>query len=94
MIDNTVIGERLRECRKRQRLTLKAIENLAGVSATHISEIERGKTSPTIGALSKIAHALGKDITFFVEDEPLADICNLKQEDMQALPLPLASRTR
>ena len=39
-------------------LTLKEIEAKVGVSATHVSEVERGKTSPTVGALSKIAAAL------------------------------------
>jgi len=74
MIENGTLGERIKECRQRQELTLKAIEARAGVSATHISEIERGKTSPTVGALAKIATALGKDITYFLEREVRADV--------------------
>jgi transcriptional regulator with XRE-family HTH domain len=46
MIDNEVLGQRLKACRTEAGLTLKAMEARAGVSATHISEIERGKTSP------------------------------------------------
>jgi transcriptional regulator with XRE-family HTH domain len=87
-VDNHIIGSRLKEVRKSLDLTLKAIEARAGVSATHISEIERGKTSPTIGALGKIASALGKDITYFLEKEPLDDVCHQVPAERGAEPLP------
>ncbi len=44
--------------RFRHNMTLKDVAVKSGMSATHISEIERGKTSPTIGCLQKIAAAL------------------------------------
>lgn len=88
MIDNETLGSRVKACRVGQGLTLKTIEARAGVSATHISEIERAKTSPTIGALSKIAAALNKDITYFLESEPLDDVCHLKAGDRSPLELP------
>lgn len=53
-----LLGKRIRRIRQERNLTLKQIEARVGVSATHISEIERGKTSPTIQALDKIAQAL------------------------------------
>jgi transcriptional regulator with XRE-family HTH domain len=53
-----LLGRRIRRIRQEKGLTLKQIEGRVGVSATHISEIERGKTSPTIQALEKIARAL------------------------------------
>jgi transcriptional regulator with XRE-family HTH domain len=53
-----LLGRRIRRIRQEKGLTLKQIEARVGVSATHISEIERGKTSPTIQALEKIANAL------------------------------------
>ena len=74
MIDNEVLGQRLKACRTEAGLTLKAMEARAGVSATHISEIERGKTSPTIGALEKMARALDRDLTYFLESEALDEI--------------------
>jgi len=52
------IGERIKRVRLARNLTLKEVERKAKVSATHISEIERGLTSPTIGALQRIAAAL------------------------------------
>jgi transcriptional regulator with XRE-family HTH domain len=88
MVDNHPIGNRLKERRRELELTLKAIEARAGVSATHISEIERGKTSPTIGSLSKIAAALGKDITYFLEKDELDEVSHLRPEQREAEPLP------
>jgi len=53
------LGRRIKLLRVSRELTLKELEERGGLSATHISEIERGKASPTVGALGRIAHALG-----------------------------------
>ncbi len=58
MSDKSSVGERIKRARLAKDLTLKEVERKAKVSATHISEIERGLTSPTVGALSRIASAL------------------------------------
>lgn len=68
------LGRRIKKVRESKKLTLKAIEAAAGISATHVSEIERGKTSPTLGALLRIAGALGKDPAYFIEDEELGEV--------------------
>jgi transcriptional regulator with XRE-family HTH domain len=67
------VGRRVRMSRFRRKLTLKDVARRSGMSATHISEIERGKTSPTIGALQRIASALEERPAHFVEerDAPL-----------------------
>ena len=49
-----LLGRRVRRIRQDKGLTLKQIEAKVGVSATHISEIERGKTSPTIQAVRNL----------------------------------------
>ncbi len=68
------VGSRVRMARFRRNMTLKEVAQRSGMSATHISEIERGKTSPTIGALQRIAAALYERSAHFVEerDTPLA----------------------
>src|SRR6185503_15856285 len=53
------LGRRIKMLRVSCGLTLKDLEERGGISATHVSEIERGKASPTVGALSRIARALG-----------------------------------
>ena len=68
------IGERLKRYRLEKKQTLKEIEALSGVSATHISEIERGKSSPTVGALIRIANALGSEASYFVEADELSQV--------------------
>lgn len=61
------VGRRVRLARFRHSMTLKDVAVKSGMSATHISEIERGKTSPTIGCLQKIAAALNERPAHFVE---------------------------
>jgi transcriptional regulator with XRE-family HTH domain len=61
------VGQRIRLARFRHDMTLKDVAVKSGMSATHISEIERGKTSPTIGCLQKLAGALGEPPAYFVE---------------------------
>ncbi len=79
------VGRRLKEVRKAREMTLKEVAQASGMSPTHISEIERGKTSPTVGALKRIAAALGKDTAFFVEEEPLPRVSVVKKEDRETV---------
>jgi transcriptional regulator with XRE-family HTH domain len=82
------VGRRLKEVRRELGMTLKEVAESSGMSPTHISEIERGKTSPTVGALRKIAGALGKETAFFVENKPLPRISVVKKEDRETVLLP------
>jgi transcriptional regulator with XRE-family HTH domain len=74
MLDKAELGRRIKKIRESKHLTLKNIESVASISATHISEIERGKTSPTLGALMRISKALGKDPAYFIEEQELGDV--------------------
>jgi quercetin dioxygenase-like cupin family protein len=71
------LGRRIRKLRVDRRMTLKQVEMACGLSATHLSEIERGRTSPTIGALMRISRSLGKRPSFFIEREELADVARV-----------------
>ncbi len=71
MLTKKELGRRLRMSRFEKGLTLKDVARLSGMSATHISEVERGKTSPTIGALERITGALGENPAHFVREENL-----------------------
>ncbi|MBD3368310.1 MAG: helix-turn-helix domain-containing protein [Candidatus Eisenbacteria bacterium] len=74
MLDKAELGKRVKVERLSKGMTLKQVAEAAGMSPTHISEIERGRTSPTVGALLRIAHALGRSATFFVEEERLPTV--------------------
>jgi transcriptional regulator with XRE-family HTH domain len=70
------LGRRVKQLRLQKGLTLKEIESKVGVSATHVSEVERGKTSPTVGALCKIAAALGVNASYLI-DFPLGQLVSV-----------------
>jgi quercetin dioxygenase-like cupin family protein/DNA-binding Xre family transcriptional regulator len=62
-------------------LTLKDLEERGGISATHVSEIERGKASPTVGALGRIARALGLRPATLVEPRVLPEVAVMRASE-------------
>lgn len=74
----TELGRRIKLLRVSRGLTLKDLEERGGISATHVSEIERGKASPTVGALGRIARALGMRPATLVEPSVLPDVTVLR----------------
>lgn len=79
------LGRRLRMARFERNMTLKEVAQRCGMSATHISEVERGKTSPTIGALQRIASALGERTSYFVQEEKLPRVRVTRKSDRPSL---------
>jgi transcriptional regulator with XRE-family HTH domain len=57
------LGPGIRAERLRQNLTLAQVADLAGLSTSALSQIERAVTDPSIGSLRRIATALG--VPFF-----------------------------
>ncbi|QNQ89208.1 cupin domain-containing protein [Corynebacterium poyangense] len=53
-----LIGPKIKEIRKNRRMSLRDLGKIAGVSAGHISQIERGLASPSVGLLYKLAEVL------------------------------------
>ena len=68
------LGRRIKMLRVARGLTLKDLEQRGGISATHVSEIERGRASPTVGALGRIARALGMRPATLVEPHVLPEL--------------------
>lgn len=81
MLDKAELGRRVKLERLSKGMTLKQVADASGMSPTHISEIERGRTSPTVGALLRIAHALGKSATYFVEEEELPTVSVVRRHE-------------
>jgi transcriptional regulator with XRE-family HTH domain len=52
------LGARVRALREGMELSLRALARRSGVSAPMLSQVERGETSPTISAATKIAAGL------------------------------------
>lgn len=53
-----MIGERFREARKKAGMTQADLAEEAGTTQDYISDLERGKSDPTISMLRRIAHAM------------------------------------
>jgi transcriptional regulator with XRE-family HTH domain len=63
-----LIGKKLKATRLGKGMTIQELTDLSGVSANMISRIERGLTIPSVKILMKLASALGKSISFFVDE--------------------------
>jgi transcriptional regulator with XRE-family HTH domain len=57
-LDPTVVGARIRARRKHLGLTLQNVADAADVSKSFVSQIEIGKTWPSVGVLEQISAAL------------------------------------
>ena len=58
-MDNKAVGRRIRETRLSKGLTQEQLAELAGVSPTYISVIERGVKSPQLDTFVPLCNALG-----------------------------------
>jgi transcriptional regulator with XRE-family HTH domain len=59
------VATSLRELREARGISMRALAAKSGLSANALSMIERGKTSPSVSTLYKLADALGVAITAF-----------------------------
>ena len=59
MLPATQIGEKLRAARQTLGLSLRALGEQTGFSASFLSQVELGQTMPSLGSLQRIAEALG-----------------------------------
>jgi transcriptional regulator with XRE-family HTH domain len=81
------LGNRLRELRRHQGLSLRALAEKSGLSANTLSLIENGKTSPSVATLQQIALALNIPITAFFEVKVSRDpVIYNRKEDRKPTP--------
>jgi transcriptional regulator with XRE-family HTH domain len=53
------LGDRLRELRNQKRLSLREIDEIAGISSSYLSQVETGERHPSASVLKKLAPAYG-----------------------------------
>ena len=76
------IGDRLRELREARNISMRALATRSGLSANALSMIERGRASPSVSTLYKLADALGVSITsFFGSDQERKQVVFLKGDE-------------
>ena len=61
-----IFGERLRDLREKQELSLRSLADLAGMSYTYISDMERGLRVPSLTTIIRLAVALDCKVTDLV----------------------------
>lgn len=62
------IGDNIRKYRKIKNITQKELGETIGISNTYLSDIETGRTNPSIKTLKKIAKGLGINYMELLKD--------------------------
>ncbi len=71
-LDASELGARIREIRKMRRLSQTELGRIAGVSASFLSQLERGACSASFGTLREISAGLGVSLgELFDEETPI-----------------------
>ena len=81
------IGTRLKELREQRKISIRKLATKSGLSANALSMIERGRTSPSVSTLYKLADALGISITvFFGSESEKQQVIFLKSDERTRIP--------
>lgn len=81
------VGNRLRQLREARGVSMRTLATMSGLSANALSMIERGRTSPSVGTLYRLADALGVPVTdFFSPAVARQKVVFLKAEERPRLP--------
>jgi transcriptional regulator with XRE-family HTH domain len=81
------VASSLRELRESRGISMRALAAKSGLSANALSMIERGKTSPSVSTLYKLADALGVSITaFFGAEAERKQVVFLKHDERPRMP--------
>jgi transcriptional regulator with XRE-family HTH domain len=62
------LGAKLREARQAQNLTLREVARRTGLTASLISQVERGLANPSVSSLYNMADVLGLSMDYFFSD--------------------------
>jgi transcriptional regulator with XRE-family HTH domain len=65
----TRLGQKIREARRLRSLTLRELADKVGLTPSHISQIERGMTNPSVSSLWSLASALDLRMDYFFPHE-------------------------
>lgn len=60
--EEAVLGHTVRRLREERRMALRELAELAGVSSSFVSQVERGIANPSVASLRRIAEALDTSI--------------------------------
>ncbi len=67
------VGKRIKIRRKQAGLTLKKMSDLVGISASFLSDIENGRSRPSLKRLEGIAEALKTSVSWLMGEKSLKE---------------------
>lgn len=68
-----LLGRRIRELRKAHKITIEQLSEKTGINDKYLGSIERGEQNPSFKMLTKIAEALGIEISYLFKFEHLEE---------------------
>ncbi len=75
------IGRRIRHLRQTKNIPLKELAAKTNLTASFLSQLENGMSSPSVESLSKIAAALETAVGYFFQKEEPREFVFLKRQD-------------
>lgn len=69
MNDSNYLGRRLKKRRTEMGFTLQELASKTNLTASFISQIERGVTNPSLATLQKFADALSVEVMYFMAED-------------------------
>jgi transcriptional regulator with XRE-family HTH domain len=86
------VGENLQRLRTERGFSMRSLAKSSGLSANALSMIERGRTSPSVSTLYKLADALNVPVTaFFGTPEVRQQVIHLLASDRARVPIVLGT---
>lgn len=80
------LGSRLRALRLGRGLTLRKVALVAGTSHSMLSQIELGRSQPSVSTLGRIARVYGTTLAELFGDQPASEINVVRRHDRVPLP--------
>jgi len=74
------LGPRLRDLRRRQKMTLEKLAKRTGLTSSFLSQVERNITFPSVKSLREIASGLNTKVSRFFEEEEHRDFMFIKKD--------------
>ncbi len=84
-VKEPTVGRMIKYLRDKQKLSLRGLSDLSGLSINAISKIERGENSPTVASLHRLASALEVHITELFQQDIHQISVFVKKEDATLL---------
>lgn len=87
-MDLVALGRRITDARLQRAMTMNALAEKAGVSASMLWSVERGRKAPTVVVLDRIARALGTPIAALLDadDVPRVIVRRAADQDVAVIP--------